>query len=80
MKPTRCCQVVLPWFTSVLLREREHTWAALRQVVSIQGVTLYFVCGTTYVRLVPLSPGGCFRLDAAGPLVNSILARLFGLV
>ncbi len=65
------------FFASVLAHELGHVWVALREQVSVRGVTLFMFGGVAQIEDEPRTPGAEFRIAIAGPLVSLALALLF---
>lgn len=64
---------------SILLHELGHTFQARREGLSGERITLWGLGGVSWNRS-PRSPGESFRVVAAGPLVSTLLALLFGVL
>ncbi len=65
---------------SVLLHELGHVALALREGITVRGVTLYIFGGVAQISSEPKSAGAEFRVAIAGPLVSLGLAALFGVI
>ena len=67
------------FFASVLAHELGHALRALREGERIDGITLWLFGGVARIRGQPASPGGEFRVAAAGPAVTAVLVVGFWL-
>jgi Peptidase family M50/CBS domain len=68
------------FFASVLAHELGHALRALAEGERIDGITLWLFGGVARIRGQPASPGGEFRIAAAGPAVTVVLVVAFWLV
>ena len=78
---------LLPWllglvtallmFSSVIAHELGHSFAALRQDISVKSITLFMFGGLADLDRESDTPGGAFKVAIAGPLVS---LGLFGLL
>ncbi len=66
------------FFSSVLAHELGHAFFALRNSVPVRAITLFFFGGVAEITREPKNAGAEFRIAIAGPLVNVMLAALFG--
>lgn len=68
------------FFGSILLHELGHAFRAIREGMTIEGITLWLFGGVARFRGMFPSPGAEFRIAVAGPLVSVALALGFGAV
>ena len=78
---------LLPWilglvtallmFASVVAHELGHSFAALRQGISVKSITLFMFGGLADLEKESDTPGGAFKVAIAGPLVSLGLFGLF---
>jgi Zn-dependent protease len=61
-------------FVAVALHELGHALTALAQGAKVKGITLMILGGVTEIEHEDATPGQAFRMAAAGPLVNLVLA------
>lgn len=66
-------------FACVLLHELGHSVVALHHGVPVHKITLYPLGGIASLARMPKEPRKEFEITLAGPLVNFLLAALFGL-
>lgn len=71
---------VLLFFGSVLLHELGHAWVARRNGIGVDGITLHIFGGVAQLNREPCTPGQEFRIAAAGPAANLLLALAFEVV
>lgn len=82
--------IALPWllgllaalllFGSVLAHELGHSFAALRQGIGVNSITLFLFGGLAALEKESDSPGGAFKVAIAGPVVSlTLFLLLFGL-
>jgi Zn-dependent protease len=71
--------LVVTLFGCVLLHELGHSLAALYYRVPVRQITLYPIGGVAGLASMPTNPKKELVITIAGPLVNFILAPLFGL-
>ncbi|HEY9889890.1 MAG TPA: site-2 protease family protein [Candidatus Obscuribacterales bacterium] len=65
-------------FGSVLAHELGHSFAALRQGIGVNSITLFLFGGLAALEKESDNPGGAFKVAIAGPVVSFILfATLF---
>jgi Zn-dependent protease len=69
----------LLFFGSILLHELGHALAARREGIEVVGIELFFFGGLMQMSRDAATPGQEFRVSAAGPLVNVVIALVFGL-
>ncbi len=67
----------LLFFAAILAHELGHAFAALREGMEIDGITLWLFGGVARFRGMFASPGAEFRIAIAGPLVSVVIAVLF---
>jgi Zn-dependent protease/CBS domain-containing protein len=67
----------LLFFASVLLHELSHSVVALRNGLSITGITLFIFGGVSKMKGEPPNPGVEFRMAIAGPVASFVLAGVF---
>ena len=70
----------LLFFASVLLHELSHSLVALRNGMSITGITLFIFGGVSKMSDEPRSPGIEFKMAIAGPAASFVLAVAFYLL
>jgi Zn-dependent protease len=68
------------FFASVLLHELGHAWAARREGIEIDGITLWLFGGVAQIKGRFPGAGAEFRVAVAGPFVTLVLGVLFVLV
>ena len=68
------------FFAAILAHELGHAFAALREGMEIDGITLWLFGGVARFRGMFASPGAEFRIAIAGPLVSVAIAVLFFLL
>ena len=73
-------------FSSVLAHELGHSFAAMRQNIGVNSITLFLFGGLAALEKESDDPGGAFKVAIAGPVVSLTLflvlfatGRLFGL-
>jgi Zn-dependent protease/predicted transcriptional regulator len=64
-------------FASVLAHELGHSFAAIRQGIQVNSITLFIFGGIASLGEESKTPGGAFQVAIAGPLVSFLL---FGLL
>ncbi len=67
-------------FVSVLLHELGHSIVALHYKIPVRGITLFVFGGAARFAAKPASAAAEFWTAIAGPMVNFVLAALFGLL
>ncbi|MBD2256685.1 site-2 protease family protein [Pseudanabaena sp. FACHB-2040] len=67
-------------FASVLAHELGHSFAARRQGIGVNSITLFLFGGLAALEKESTTPRGAFEVAIAGPLVSFILFGLFTLV
>ncbi len=77
---------VLPWmlglvaalllFSSVLAHELGHSFAAMRQGIRVNSITLFLFGGLAALDRESDTPGGAFKVAIAGPVVSLLLFAL----
>ena len=70
----------LLFFAAILAHELGHAFAALREGMEIDGITLWLFGGVARFRGMFASPGAEFRIAIAGPLVSVAIAVVFFLL
>jgi Zn-dependent protease len=60
-------------FSSVLAHELGHSFAALRQGISVNSITLFLFGGLAALEKESDNPGGAFKVAIAGPVVSLLL-------
>ncbi|MEM6838398.1 MAG: site-2 protease family protein [Cyanobacteria bacterium P01_C01_bin.120] len=60
-------------FSSVLAHELGHSFAALRQGINVNSITLFLFGGLAALEKESDTPGGAFKVAIAGPVVSLIL-------
>jgi Zn-dependent protease len=65
------------FFVSVLLHELGHSVIAIRNGISVKGITLFIFGGVAQIGSQPQTPGVEFRMAIAGPLTSLGLGALF---
>ena len=60
-------------FSSVLAHELGHSFAALRQGIGVNSITLFLFGGLAALEKESDSPGGAFKVAIAGPVVSLLL-------
>lgn len=60
-------------FSSVLAHELGHSFAAMRQGIGVNSITLFLFGGLAALEKESDSPGGAFQVAIAGPLVSLAL-------
>ncbi len=60
-------------FSSVLAHELGHSFAALRQGIQVNSITLFLFGGLAALEKESDNPGGAFKVAIAGPLVSLLL-------
>ena len=65
------------FFAAILAHELGHAFAALREGMEIDGITLWLFGGVARFRGMFASPGAEFRIAIAGPLVSLAIAVVF---
>lgn len=64
-------------FASVLLHELGHSYAAIRQGIGVDSITLFLFGGLANFDAESKTPGGAFEIAVAGPLVSLALFFTF---
>jgi Zn-dependent protease/CBS domain-containing protein len=64
-------------FASVLAHELGHSFAALRQGIAVNSITLFIFGGLASLSEESKTPGGSFKVAIAGPLVSFALFGIF---
>ncbi|MEM1309748.1 MAG: site-2 protease family protein, partial [Cyanobacteria bacterium P01_H01_bin.153] len=67
-------------FSSVLAHELGHSFAALRQGISVNSITLFLFGGLAALERESDTPGGAFKVAIAGPVVSLILFAVLSTV
>ena len=67
-------------FASVLLHELGHSFAARRQGIHVNSITLFLFGGLANLEDEAKTPAGAFWIAIAGPLVSLALFALLGIV
>jgi len=70
----------LLFFASILLHELGHAWAARREGLEVDGITLWLFGGVSQFKGGFPSAGAEFRIAIAGPLVSLVLGVVFVLI
>jgi Zn-dependent protease/CBS domain-containing protein len=70
----------LLFFASILLHELGHAWAARREGLEVDGITLWLFGGVSQFKGGFPSAGADFRIAIAGPLVSLVLGVVFVLI
>ncbi|WP_414550767.1 site-2 protease family protein [Anabaena sp. CCY 0017] len=70
----------LLFFASLLAHELSHTFVARAKGIPVEGITLFIFGGVSRTRMDAETPGDEFQIAGVGPLVNLLLAGLFGLI
>lgn len=65
--------VVLSIYTSVVLHELGHTYAALKHGITVNRITLWVLGGAAEINTQPTDPREEFEIAIAGPIVSFIL-------
>jgi Zn-dependent protease len=60
-------------FSSVLAHELGHSFAALRQGIGVNSITLFLFGGLAALEKESDNPGGAFKVAIAGPVVSLLL-------
>jgi Zn-dependent protease len=68
------------FFGSILLHELGHAIAARREGIEVSGIDLFLFGGVMKMSRDSDSPGGEFRIAAAGPLVTLLIVVVGGLI
>jgi Zn-dependent protease len=68
------------FFGSILLHELGHAVAARREGIEVSGIDLFLFGGVMKMSRDTESPGGEFRVAAAGPLVTLLIIVVGGLI
>ncbi len=66
------------FFGSVLAHELGHSFVALREGISVKGITLFIFGGLAQIEKEPESPGAEFRIAIIGPVVSLGIGLIFG--
>ena len=66
------------FFSSVMLHELGHAYAALREGVGVRSITLFIFGGVARLEDEPPTAGAALRVALAGPVVSVFLAIVFG--
>lgn len=69
--------IALLLFTSVLLHELGHSFAAMAQGIRVNSITLFLFGGVAAIERESDTPGQAFQVAIAGPLVSITLFGLF---
>lgn len=67
----------LLFFVSILIHELGHSWAALKEQIQIQGITLHIWGGLAYLEHEPKTALAELKIAAAGPIASFLLAIFF---
>lgn len=67
----------LVFLASILFHELAHAWAARRNGIPVQSITLYIFGGIAQLSGKPKSPGAEFRVAAIGPASSLFLVAVF---
>ena len=70
----------LLFFGSILLHELGHSWAARREGIEVDSITLWLFGGVSNFKGRFTSPGAEFRIALSGPLVSIVLGAIFVLL
>jgi Zn-dependent protease/CBS domain-containing protein len=70
----------LLFLVSILLHELGHAWAARREGLEVDGITLWLFGGVSQFKGGFPSAGAEFRIAIAGPLVSLVLGVVFVLI
>lgn len=70
----------LLFFGSVLVHELGHSILALRNGISVRGITLFIFGGVAQIEREPETPGAEFRIALAGPLTSLVLGIAFAVL
>ncbi len=70
----------LLFVVSILLHELGHAWAARREGLEVDGITLWLFGGVSQFKGGFPSAGAEFRIAIAGPLVSLVLGVVFVLI
>lgn len=65
------------FFTSVMLHELGHAYAALRSGTGVRSITLFIFGGVAQLEDEPRTAGAALRVALAGPLVSLVLGIFF---
>jgi Zn-dependent protease/CBS domain-containing protein len=68
------------FLVSILLHELGHAWAARREGLEVDGITLWLFGGVSQFKGGFPSAGAEFRIAIAGPLVSLVLGVVFVLI
>jgi Zn-dependent protease len=68
----------LLFFASILAHELGHALVARREGIEVVGIELFFFGGLMQMSRDAATPGQEFRISAAGPAVNVLIALVFG--
>lgn len=66
------------FFLGLLAHEVSHAVVAMRNGLSVQGITLWMLGGVAELRGEATGPGAELRIAGVGPLVSMVLGLLFG--
>ena len=64
------------FFASIIAHEMGHALAARREGIAVAGIDLFLFGGLMHMRSEPATPGGEFRVAAAGPAVTALVIVL----
>lgn len=64
------------FFASIIAHELGHALAARREGIAVVGIDLFLFGGLMHMRSEPETPGGEFRVAAAGPAVTALVIVL----
>lgn len=67
-------------FSSVLAHELGHSFAAIRQGIKVNSITLFLFGGLAALEKEPKTPSGIFKVAIAGPIVSLALSALLFIV